>query len=351
MGTDGDLPAIWAGVDRLLERADAQALVFHRLEPLAASRLRRLGLDVPPALLEVELPRRRLLARGHRPPGPRPRGRGRAASPRQGPQLRRSTPSRRSGSPATSTWWSPDPGAVQRALLAAGFAEARDPGLYARAPHLVPLAWPGLPVELEVHGRPNWPPWVEAPTAAELLAGARPSAAGVEGVLAPAPEKHLPRRRRPRLDARPAPARPRPPRRRPPGGARGPYRDRAAGGGVGDREALADDRGPRRRALPGRGSAAGAPRLGEEPGGGEGAHGARAAHGSLAQLVGRLPPAARGARHPPRAPGGRHPRARRELGEQADPHPQRGPERVRAPLRARPRRQVTQCYLKRRASR
>jgi hypothetical protein len=42
-----------------------------------------------------------------------------------------------------------------------------------------------------VHARPNWPSWLEAPPAAELLEGAVPSASGVDGVLAPVPEKHL----------------------------------------------------------------------------------------------------------------------------------------------------------------
>jgi Uncharacterised nucleotidyltransferase len=191
MDADRDLPAIWAGVDRLLERADAQALVFHRLEPLAASRLRRLGLDVPPPLLEVERlgAAFSLAAAAHLA-----RAREAVGEPLllvKGPELAALYPEPTLRISRDLDLVTPDPGAVQRALLAAGFAEARDPGLYARAPHLVPLAWPGLPVELEVHGRPNWPPWVEAPTAVELLTGARPSAVGVEGVLAPAPEKHL----------------------------------------------------------------------------------------------------------------------------------------------------------------
>jgi hypothetical protein len=86
---------------------------------------------------------------------------------------------------------SPQPAAAQAALLAAGFVEAGDPELYGRAPHELPLAWPGLPVEVEVHARPNWPPWLEAPPPAELLDGAVPSASGIAGVLAPAPPKHL----------------------------------------------------------------------------------------------------------------------------------------------------------------
>src|SRR5512134_1836721 len=54
MSANESLGTIWAGVDRLVERADEPALVLHRLEPLAAARLRRLGEEVPPELLEVE---------------------------------------------------------------------------------------------------------------------------------------------------------------------------------------------------------------------------------------------------------------------------------------------------------
>jgi hypothetical protein len=45
-------------------------------------------------------------------------------------------------------------------------------------------------MELEVHARPNWPPRLSPPTTAELLEGAGPSATGIEGVLAPTPERH-----------------------------------------------------------------------------------------------------------------------------------------------------------------
>jgi len=84
----------------------------------------------------------------------------------------------------------PDADAAQRALLAAGFVEVGDADYYAEAPHLLPLAWPGLPMELEVHERPNWPRRLDPPSTADLLEGAGPSACGVEGVLAPASERH-----------------------------------------------------------------------------------------------------------------------------------------------------------------
>jgi Uncharacterised nucleotidyltransferase len=191
MGADHDLATIWAGVDRLVERADERALVLHRLEPLAASRLRRLGRDVPPSLVDVERlgAAFALAATAHLT-----RAREAVAGPLlllKGPELAALYPEPSLRISRDLDLVAPDAEAAQAALLAAGFVESGDPRLYSRAPHLVPLAWPGLPLELEVHARPNWPRWAAAPTAAELLEGARPSAAGVEGVLAPAPEKHL----------------------------------------------------------------------------------------------------------------------------------------------------------------
>lgn len=185
------LPAIWEGADRLVARADERALVFHRLEPLAARRLRRLGREVPEKLVESERlgAAFALAAAAHLT---------RARAAVDGPLLLVKGPELAARYPDPSLrifrdldFVAQDPGAVQEALLAAGFAEAGDPDVYTRAPHLIPLAWPGLPVELEVHARPNWPPWLEAPSAEELLDGAVPSACGVDGVLAPAPEKHL----------------------------------------------------------------------------------------------------------------------------------------------------------------
>jgi hypothetical protein len=185
------LAAVWAGVDRLCERADDRSLVFHRLEPFAARRLRRLGREVPPELVEVERlgAAFALAATAHLT-----RAREAVDGPLlvvKGPELAARYPEPTLRISRDLDFVAPDPRDVQGALLAAGFVEAGDPDLYARAPHLIPLAWPGLPVELEVHARPNWPRWLPAPPAAELLEGAIPSAAGVEGVLAPAPERHL----------------------------------------------------------------------------------------------------------------------------------------------------------------
>ena len=184
-------PGVWAGVDRMLARADREALVFHRLEPLAAQRLRALGGDVPEELVEVER-----LGAAFALAGSAHLSRVRDAV--DGPLLLVKGPELAARYPNPALRISrdldlvvPRPESAQRALQAAGYVESGDPEFYARAPHLRPLAWPGLPQEVEVHGRPNWPRWVQAPSAEELLVGAVPSATGVDGVLAPAPERHV----------------------------------------------------------------------------------------------------------------------------------------------------------------
>ena len=182
---------IWGGVDPLLERGDERALVFHRLESLAAHRLRRLGRVVPEELVESERlgAAFTLAATAHLT-----RVRAAVDGPLlvfKGPDLAARYPDPALRIARDLDLLAPDPQAVQAALLEAGFVETGDQDLYARAPHLRPLAWPGMPVEVEVHAQPNWPPRLVAPASAELLEGAVPSAAGVEGVLAPALERHV----------------------------------------------------------------------------------------------------------------------------------------------------------------
>jgi hypothetical protein len=185
------MPAPWRGAAELAARApDPASLVFHRLEPLAARALRDEGREVPEELVEAERLGAvfALTASVHLE-----RARAAVSGPLlvvKGPEVAARYPD-----PALRIFrdldlLAPDPEAAQRALVEAGFVEVGDPEEYAEAPHLLPLAWPGLPLELEVHARPNWPPWLEAPAAAELLGEAVPSRTGVEGLLAPAPEAH-----------------------------------------------------------------------------------------------------------------------------------------------------------------
>jgi Uncharacterised nucleotidyltransferase len=183
--------ALFAGVDRLVERAGPGArLTLHRLEPVAARRLRALGREVPETLVESE---RLGAALALAAPFHLQRARAAVDGPLlvvKGPELAARYPDASLRIYRDLDLFAPDPRAAQRSLVAAGFAEVGDAEHYADAPHLRPLAWPGLPMELEVHERPNWPRWLAPPSAAELFEDARPSASGVDGVLAPSPERH-----------------------------------------------------------------------------------------------------------------------------------------------------------------
>ncbi len=83
-----------------------------------------------------------------------------------------------------------DAGAVQRALIAAGFVEVGDPARYEGIHHLRPLAWPDLPLAIELHREANHAAWLRPPATAELLDMTQASATGVAGLLAPVPAAH-----------------------------------------------------------------------------------------------------------------------------------------------------------------
>jgi hypothetical protein len=85
----------------------------------------------------------------------------------------------------------PDPPRVFRALIAAGFRPVGESdAYYERLHHLRPLCLPKLPILVELHRRPEWVRWTDAPPVDELLEHAVPSRAGVGGILAPAPAHH-----------------------------------------------------------------------------------------------------------------------------------------------------------------
>jgi Uncharacterised nucleotidyltransferase len=79
---------------------------------------------------------------------------------------------------------------VQRALLAAGFVEVGEVEPYVGIHHLRPVAWPGLPLPVEIHERPKWIDGLAPPPTSELIAAAVPSATEVDGILALPPAQH-----------------------------------------------------------------------------------------------------------------------------------------------------------------
>jgi hypothetical protein len=83
-----------------------------------------------------------------------------------------------------------DPVAAQRALLGAGFVQGPREQDYLDAQHLAPLAYPGLPLVIELHRRPNLPPWIPSPPVHAILDQAVRSMTGVAGVVAPAAPAH-----------------------------------------------------------------------------------------------------------------------------------------------------------------
>ena len=87
---------------------------------------------------------------------------------------------------APARWWStsmPPPSTPPTG----SFAPAN---MRAIAHHLRPLAWPQLPLTIELHRTPNHPSWLAPPPSRELLELSRPSATGVDGLLGLLPAAH-----------------------------------------------------------------------------------------------------------------------------------------------------------------
>jgi hypothetical protein len=181
---------MWDRVDLLLERAPhEEALRLHRVELLEARRRRAHALDLgslssdEATALVCDLAAIPLLARARAAwDGPLVVHKGAEVSlDYPGPRLRRF---------CDLDLLTDDAEGAQAALLAAGFHEARQAESYGVVHHLCPLEWPGLPLTVELHSRPNWVDGVPAPTTEELIAGAVPSRLGVDGVATLAPAQH-----------------------------------------------------------------------------------------------------------------------------------------------------------------
>ena len=84
----------------------------------------------------------------------------------------------------------PDAQAAHAALRDAGFREADDEINHLGSHNLVPLRWPGSPLPIEIHQALPWVTWAPAPEPAALFSRAVPSAVGIDGLLAFAPEDY-----------------------------------------------------------------------------------------------------------------------------------------------------------------
>ena len=186
---DGNI--VRKAVDESVDRAPGTVdLSAHGLQSVAGARLRELGRPVPEAVMREEqfaaisalavpalLQRARaaydgrlMIMKGaevalyHRDPALRPYG--------------------------DVDLLADDADRAQRALLAAGFREVGSPEDEDVGYHLCPLAWPGLPICIELHRRPHWAKGLPQPPVQEIFDAAEPSGLGIEGILAPARHHH-----------------------------------------------------------------------------------------------------------------------------------------------------------------
>jgi hypothetical protein len=180
----------WTRVDRLVEKMSVSSILAHKVGPLAARRWRELGRELPIALAQEERAARLsprlavpVLARA------REAYRGRMLL-LKGPELAARYP------PGGRHFHDldllvDDARAAQDALLAAGFAEVPDPeGRFAAPHHLPALAWPGVPLKVELHSGPKWPGELRPPKKDDLFGAAVESRVPVGGLEAPAPRHH-----------------------------------------------------------------------------------------------------------------------------------------------------------------
>lgn len=180
---------LWSAVGALIDRASVDGVLAHKLAPLAAGRLRAAGEPVPAAYAAEEraasfaaLSATALLQRI------REVGEGPIVL-LKGPEVAALYPQngRRFGDIDVLT---PDALGLHRSLREHGFLEVDTPFDHREHHHLAPLRWPVIPLYVEVHAAPNWPPGIDAPAVAEVLEAAVPSVVGVEGVSAPSRLHH-----------------------------------------------------------------------------------------------------------------------------------------------------------------
>jgi hypothetical protein len=182
--------AIWATVDRLIDRLTPDAARAHGVVPLVVERLRSRGENVSEAFLEEERATKmvNLIA-------PSVLARARAAY--DGPMLVLKGPEVSALYPGRARMLADldllvaDAPAAWEALLRAGFVPAdRLKGVSPSFYHLNPIELPGIPLPIELHKTFKWPNGLHPPPNEELFASAVPACVGVPGLLAPAAAHH-----------------------------------------------------------------------------------------------------------------------------------------------------------------
>lgn len=184
--------ALWSAVDRIVDRTgDLDDLSAHGLHLFAVRRWRELSRDLPTELVDEERRTAAVLLAAAVA-----LERARAAYDgtmllMKGLEIAERYPNRTLRPLRDVDVLVDRPDRAQRALVAAGFEPlGEDDGSYTGRHHLRPLHLPGLPIVVEIHRRPQWVSWAPSPSLAELVSEARPSATGVDGVLAPSAAHH-----------------------------------------------------------------------------------------------------------------------------------------------------------------
>jgi hypothetical protein len=189
--TDDVSTTLWRSLDRLLAQADVEGVIAHKLGPLAANRLRRLGRPVPPALVLEE--RAAGLANALVVPLLE-----RIRTSTEGPLVLFKGPEVAHLYPARARRFvdvdllTEDAPSVHAALEEHGFVEASgDPDeYYVGHAHLRELKWPTIWLKVEVHSRTHSPAGVAGAPIATLLDAAVPSRVGIDGISALSPIHH-----------------------------------------------------------------------------------------------------------------------------------------------------------------
>ena len=183
--------ALWQRVDAIVERAHSlEQLRVHGVQLIAARNWRSSGQELPAELCSEE--RRAAMVTLAAPVA---LSRARAAYDgalvlMKGPEIAARYPERTMRPFIDLDLLADDVDAASRALLGCGFVEVGDPAKYRGLHHARPLAWPGLPLAIELHRDVNHPQWMSPPAKAALLELTQPSATGVAGLLAPVPAAH-----------------------------------------------------------------------------------------------------------------------------------------------------------------